>query len=97
MEKRCRSRVDFFAELLPLLRNDLEVPVFTLEKEVLLIKEQLLQKGLAALVSGSGPTVFALSVDEDRLQRVGEELAQQGFRVIFTETVQQKKYIIENN
>ena len=97
LEKRCRSRVDFFEKLLALLRNDLEAPVFTLEKDVLFIKGQLLQKGLAALVSGSGPTVFALSADENRLQRAGEELAKQGFRVILTETVRQKKYIIENN
>jgi 4-diphosphocytidyl-2-C-methyl-D-erythritol kinase len=95
LEEGCHSRKDPFGELLKLICNDLETAVFTLEEDVFFLKEQLLRKGLAALVSGSGPTVFALSRDEKALREAGKELSLQGHRVIFTETVQKKKYIIE--
>jgi 4-diphosphocytidyl-2-C-methyl-D-erythritol kinase len=88
LEESLNSGKDFFHELLRLLCNHLESPVFSLEEDVFFLKEQLLSKGLAALVSGSGPTVFALSRDEKNLREAGKELALQGHRVIFTETIQ---------
>lgn len=96
LEKGLHFGVDPVEELLKFLCNDLETPVFALEKDVLLIKEQLLRKGLPALVSGSGPTVFALSRDVEKLREAAEELSLKGCRVILTKTAQQKKYIIEN-
>ncbi len=88
----CKSSLKEFCDL---FCNDLEETVFALEEDVLGIKKRLLDKGLAALVSGSGPTVFALSHSENFLRDVGKELLAEGHRVILTETVSPEKYIIE--
>lgn len=80
------KKADLFSLLPDLLTNDLEGAVFPLEKKVLLLKKQLEDFGFAALLSGSGPTVFALSSEEGRLEQAGRDLADRGFNVILTET-----------
>lgn len=72
--------------LLDLLTNDLETAAFSLEKEIKFLKEELKRFGLAALLSGSGPTVFALSTEKDRLEQVRNEMAARGYNTILTET-----------
>lgn len=69
-----------------LLVNHLEEAVFGLEGRVKLVKERLLEKGLYALVSGSGPTVFAFSDREEKLLEAEGELSREGFQVLLTET-----------
>jgi len=69
-----------------LLFNDLEPAVITLREEVALLKEKLLRRGLEAIVSGSGPFLFALSGEEALLLETGAKLAREGYRVIVTET-----------
>lgn len=68
------------------LVNHLEEAVFGLEGRVKLVKERLLEKGFYALVSGSGPTVFAFSDREEKLPEAEEELLREGFEVLLTET-----------
>lgn len=70
-----------------LLCNHLELSVFSLQKKVAVLKEKLQHAGLPALLSGSGPTVFALAKDEGRLQQVAAGLVAQDYRVILTETI----------
>ena len=73
-------------ELFALLTNDLEKAAFSLKKEIALLKDRLQGMGLVALLSGSGPTVFALSKDEGPLERAYHELKTEGYRVCLTET-----------
>lgn len=68
------------------LCNDLEGPVFLLEKDAFLLKSYLTKKRLPSLVSGSGPTVFALSRDAGKLEETAKELSLKGCRVILTKT-----------
>lgn len=68
------------------LVNHLEEAVFGLEGRIKLLKERLLEKGFHALVSGSGPTVFAFSDREGKLLEAAEELSAEGFEVLLTET-----------
>lgn len=77
---------DLLSRLPDLLINDLEEAAFSLEKKVLLLKEILKSYGFTALLSGSGPTVFALSSGEDKLAEACRELAAKGYRTILTET-----------
>ena len=70
-----------------LLCNHLELSVFPQQKEVAVLKEKLLQQGLPALLSGSGPTVFAFAPAAGILQQVAEGLVAAGYRVILTETI----------
>ena len=78
---------DFFDDYVKLLCNDLEDPVFDLQKDVFMLKEKLLQKGLSALLSGSGPIVFALSRDEELLIEMGKRLLLNDCMVIMTKTI----------
>lgn len=73
------------------LCNHLEQPVLSRCKEIALLKQGLLEKGLPALLSGSGPTVFALSRSGPELQGVGRTLAREGYAVILTETLKNSK------
>jgi len=73
-------------QLLNLLTNDLEKAAFSLEKDILLLKKQLQSYGFTVLLSGSGPTVFALSTEEERLERACKELSGRGYNAILTET-----------
>lgn len=59
------------AEIASLLHNDLEPAIFLLRPELEDKKKVLMDAGaLGVLVSGSGPTVFALASDEDHGARV---------------------------
>ena len=78
--------------LFDLFTNDLERAAFSLEKDILLLKNRLQGLGLAALMSGSGPIVFAFSrdkekeKDEEKLKRAYQELQGEGYYVFLTET-----------
>lgn len=85
-----KSPENAWEEISKKLYNHLERPVFSRCKDVALLKQKLLERGLPALLSGSGPTVFALSREEHKLQKVSRALAVQGYKVILTETI--KKY-----
>ena len=64
------------ADLAGLLRNDLEAVTSSRHPEIAAIKERLLASGaLAALMSGSGPTVFGLFVDAETAGRAAAQLA----------------------
>ncbi|MGI5876380.1 MAG: 4-(cytidine 5'-diphospho)-2-C-methyl-D-erythritol kinase [Dethiobacteria bacterium] len=83
----CRFLADF-------LHNDLETSVFSLAQSVFNLKQKLKQKKLPALVSGSGPTIFILSPDEEELLDVGKELRKEGYKTILTATEQAGKHIM---
>ncbi|HHU75573.1 MAG TPA: 4-(cytidine 5'-diphospho)-2-C-methyl-D-erythritol kinase [Firmicutes bacterium] len=78
--------INLFSALPDLLTNDLEQAVFPLAQNVLLLKNKLRDLGFTALLSGSGPTVFALSPGVGRFREAGRDLAKSGFDVILTET-----------
>ncbi len=62
-------------DLLPVLKNDLELPAFTRYPELGRIKEQLLGKGArGALMSGSGSVVFGLFADSEEAKRTQRDL-----------------------
>mgnify|MGYP000893332552 CR=1 FL=1 len=86
---------DFFNELTSLIQNHLETPVFYLHKGTASLKEKLLQEGLAAMVSGSGPTLFILFRDDQLLDKLEKELPREGCWTITTETIARKGDIIE--
>lgn len=71
------------------LHNDLEEPVFNHYPEVKILKEALVGAGArAALMSGSGPTVFGLCADRDQAIAVAAALRQQtGWWVAVTQGV----------
>jgi len=75
---------DLLERLLGLMVNDLEAAAFNLVKELLPLKEKLRQLGLAPLLSGSGPTLFALSRDPGKLSVAKERLAAEGYGAILT-------------
>jgi 4-diphosphocytidyl-2-C-methyl-D-erythritol kinase len=57
-------------DLLPVLKNDLELPALTRYPEIGRMKEELLRKGArGALMSGSGSVVFGLFADPDEAKR----------------------------
>ncbi len=63
---RVKSKLKNIADLLPVLKNDFEAPVFAAFPEIASIKQTLLTKGAVfSLMSGSGSTVFALFDDVD--------------------------------
>ncbi len=65
------------ADLAALLRNDLEVVTSSRHVEIATIKERLLASGaLAALMSGSGPTVFGLFADAESAEWSAAKLAE---------------------
>lgn len=62
---------DNYALMCESLGNVLETVTFDLHPEVITIKEQMLRFGAdAALMSGSGPTVFGLVDNESRVSRI---------------------------
>lgn len=65
--------------------NDLETGAFTLAGELAELKKELQQLDLHVLLSGSGPTFFALHHELDRLLKVKDELSARGYSVICTE------------
>ena len=74
-------------EMSKTLCNHLEEPVLSRCKEVAILKQMLQEKGLPVLLSGSGPTVFALSRAGHEIEAAGRALALEGYEVILTETV----------
>ena len=59
------------AEIASLLHNDLEPAVFDLRPELVAKKQALIEAGaLGAMVTGSGPSVFALARDEAHGRRI---------------------------
>lgn len=63
------------ADLLLVLKNDLEIPAFTRYPEIGRMKEELLRKGArGALMSGSGSVVFGLFVGPEEARRTEQNL-----------------------
>ena len=61
--------------LLPVLKNDLELPAFTRYPEIGRMKEELLRKGArGALMSGSGSVVFGLFVNPEEARQTEQNL-----------------------
>jgi 4-diphosphocytidyl-2-C-methyl-D-erythritol kinase len=70
------------------LYNGLEPAAFSLLPEVEEIKKQLLDSGaLGALVSGSGPTVFALAESREKAEEIAWKLEGEGWTVFVTRTI----------
>lgn len=90
LEKGKKFGKDYYKELLPLIQNHLEAPVFYLHKNTASLKEKLLRKGLTAIVSGSGPTLFVPSREDHFLHELEKELSGEGYRAILTETVKKE-------
>jgi 4-diphosphocytidyl-2-C-methyl-D-erythritol kinase len=70
------------------LFNGLESAAFYLRPEVELIKKRLIQEGaLGALLSGSGPTVFAFTSHIDEAKAISRKFEGEGFEMVVTQTV----------
>ena len=70
------------------LFNGLESAAFYLRPEVELIKKRLIKEGaLGALLSGSGPTVFALTAHMDEAKAISRKFEGEGFEIVITQTV----------
>jgi len=70
------------------LFNGLEQAAFSLMGEVESYKKGLLQAGaLGALVSGSGPTIFAMAENQRDAKRIGERMAGTGYAVYVVPSV----------
>ena len=68
--------------LIKSIGNSLEEPSFKLNKEISAIKQDLLDYGLdAALMSGSGSTVFGLSNDANKIDEVMSKMRNKGYFV----------------
>ena len=78
-EKRWRQVRDA-AQAARLLENDLEQASFSLFPSLPGDREVLVREGaLAALMSGSGPTLFGLCESPDRARDLEEKMAARGF------------------
>jgi 4-diphosphocytidyl-2-C-methyl-D-erythritol kinase len=70
------------------LFNGLEPAAFYLRPELELIKKRLMNEGtLGVLLSGSGPTLFALAAHEAEAQKIASKFEDEGFEVVVTQTV----------
>ena len=70
------------------LYNGLEAAALALMPEIDVIKKQLLDAGaLGALVSGSGPTVFALAGSKAKAEEIAWKLEGEGWTVFVTTTI----------
>lgn len=69
------------------LHNDFEAVVFERHPELEKLKQELLHSGLAALMTGSGSTLFALSKDKKAITKVYTALKQKYPWVYLGETV----------
>lgn len=63
--KKPDNRIDFSRYLF----NRLEIPAFNLERRIEILKKEMIDCGLDALMSGSGSCVFGLSYDEGVIER----------------------------
>jgi 4-diphosphocytidyl-2-C-methyl-D-erythritol kinase len=79
-EKRWRQVVEA-GEIVRLLENDLERASFNLIPSLMTDREILVREGaMGALMSGSGPTLFALCASKDKAEELKERLVVRGFR-----------------
>jgi 4-diphosphocytidyl-2-C-methyl-D-erythritol kinase len=63
-------------DVLPILKNDLEIPALSRYPEIGWMKEELIRQGAkGALMSGSGPVVFGLFTDLEETRRTAQALA----------------------
>jgi len=70
------------------LENDLEAAVLARHEEIGAAREALLRKGaVAALMAGSGSTVFGLFEESTRARKAAAALARPGWTVIVTRTL----------
>jgi 4-diphosphocytidyl-2-C-methyl-D-erythritol kinase len=70
------------------LFNGLEPAAFYLRRELELIKKRLMDEGaLGVLLSGSGPTLFALAAHEAEAKKIASGFEGEGFEVVVTQTV----------
>ncbi len=80
-----KGTVDDFAAA---LFNGLETAAFHLRPDVKAVKDRLVQAGAkGALVSGSGPTVFAVTANEKEATSISESFQAEGFEVFITKTI----------
>jgi 4-diphosphocytidyl-2-C-methyl-D-erythritol kinase len=79
-EKRWRQVVDA-GQVARMLENDLERASFSLIPSLMTDREILIREGaMGALMSGSGPTLFALCASADKAGELAERLVVRGFR-----------------
>lgn len=64
-----------------LMRNDLTAAAVSLAPEIQVALDAAAEVGVPALMSGSGPTVFALTDDPERAEAVAAAFASHGFGV----------------
>lgn len=64
--------------------NDLEQAAFKLRPELSNVKQQLIEQGYPALLSGSGSSIFALLPDSDDAQHLLREMLPTGYRLLIT-------------
>lgn len=70
------------------LFNGLEPAAFYLRPELAVIKQRLIREGsLGVLLSGSGPTLFALAADEKEARRIASKFEGEGLEVVVTQTI----------
>ena len=70
------------------LFNGLEPAAFYLRPELELIKKRLIDEGaLGVLLSGSGPTLFALAAHETEAKKIASGFEDEGLEVVITQTV----------
>jgi len=70
------------------LFNGLEPAAFYLRPELELMKNRLLNEGaLGVLLSGSGPTLFALAADGTEAQKIASKFEDEGLEVVVATTV----------
>lgn len=82
---KCALEANDYEAICQNLGNSLEEPSFRLNREIARIKRRLLELGMdAALMSGSGSTVFALTKDEETLDFVSRVMKERGY---FTRSV----------
>ncbi len=79
-----KDKNDWLPQLYHFMTNDLEKGAFTLARNLASVKEELQQMGLVPLLSGSGPTFFALCPDSEKLPAMADKLSVRGYRVIVT-------------
>lgn len=73
------------------LRNVLESVTLEMHPEISELKEKLLAAGArAALMSGSGPTIFAIADNGFVAEKIAEKVRQDGLEVIITRTINPK-------
>ncbi|HOJ51791.1 MAG TPA: 4-(cytidine 5'-diphospho)-2-C-methyl-D-erythritol kinase [Syntrophales bacterium] len=82
-------RISDVGDIVDNLRNDLEAVALGLHPVIGAIKEKILSFGAeGALMSGSGPTVFGLFLNEEKAKRVAEELkGQTNWNVLVAHTI----------